>query len=171
MYRDKSKPPKTPYETKFWNCAAKLKKDGYKTVVHALAWESPKAYYYLLSRLQDKTPLERITILLWRDYYPVVKKLEMSGYGTLSPSSLRTFREKYFKTKNLPNPQQEELKVEQEISYLQAKKQQIMSLLNQIMPIEERVALTNVGENMRLEVFDAISEMTRLQTRLRKRVG
>lgn len=166
MYRDKSKPPLTPQDTQFWKCAANLKKDKFKTIVHALAWHSPPVYSYLISLLETKTPLERITILLWRDHYRVVRKLELLGYGSLSPSSLRTFREKYFKTNNLPNPQVEKLKIEQQIAYLQVKKQQVELLLKQVEPIEKRVAVTHIGQRMRLEVHNTLSQMLKLKTRL-----
>lgn len=166
MYRDKNKPRQTPHDTQFWKCAAKIKHDNFKTIVHALAWHSLSAYSNLIGLLEAKTPLERITILLWRDHYLVVKKLEKLGYGKLSPSSLRTFREKYFKTNNLPNPQVEKLKIEQQIAYLQVKKQQVELLLKQVEPIEKRVAVTHIGQRMRLEVHNTLSQMLQLQTRL-----
>lgn len=166
MYRDKSKPPRTPQDTQFWKCAAKLKKDKFKTIVHALAWHSLPAYTYLLNLLETKTPLERITILLWRDHYRVVRKLEQLGYGSFSPSSIRTFREKYFRTNDSPQPQKEKLKIEHQITYLQAKRQYIESLLKEVEPIEKRVSLTNIGQKMRFEVHEILSQMIKLQTRL-----
>ncbi len=166
MYRDKSKPPQTPQDTQFWKCAANLKKDKFKTIIHALAWHSLPAYSYLINLLETKTPLERITILLWRDHYRVVRKLELLGYGSLSPSSIRTFREKYFRTNDSPQPLKEKLQIEHQINYLQAKRQHIESLLRVVEPIEKRVSLTNTGQKMRLEVHEILSQMIQLQTRL-----
>ncbi len=166
MYRDKNKPPLSPQDTKFWSYAAKLKKNGHKTIVHALAWESPKAYQYLLSLFRDKTPLERITILLWRDYQSVVRKLEMKGYGTLSPSSLRTFREKYFLTKDLPNPELDKNKTSVEATLAHQLGTQLTKMAESLDEIERRVYPTKIGHNLRKKAFDSLRKAVILQTRL-----
>lgn len=98
MYRDPNRVRKTPQDTKFWQYASNLKKAGHKTVVHALAWEYPDTYKFLLQLLKKDTPLERVTILLWRDYPIQMKKFEQKGFGTFSPTALKRFRDKYFLT-------------------------------------------------------------------------
>lgn len=157
----------TPQDTKFWNCAAKLKKDGHRTVIHALAWHSPEAYSYLYSLLKVKTPLERITTLLWRDHMPMVRKIEKLGYGTLSPSSLRRFREKYFNTGNLPNPivTKNKLATDAELAYQQGK--QLAQMSESLHEIEVRVYPTKIGHQLRQKAFDSFCLAAKLQSRLK----
>lgn len=166
MYRARNKQPQSPQDTKFWNCAAKLKKDGHRTIIHALAWHSPEAYSYLYTLLKNKTPLEHITTLLWRDYSPVVKKIEKLGYGTLSPSSLRRFREKYFNTDNLPDPYaaKKRLEIDAKLAYQQGK--QFAQMSESIEEIEVRVYPTKIGHKLRQMAFDSFCLAAKLQSRL-----
>ncbi len=168
MYWSKNNPPISPQDTKLWDYAARLKKDGHRTIVHALAWESPKVYSYLLSLLQDGTPLERITILLWREHFQVAKKLEKLGYGTLSPSCLRTFREKYFKFGNLLNPVLAKNKMASESQLAYQYGTQLKQMNESLHQIEVRVYPTKIGHQLRKKAFDAFYRAVILQSRLSK---
>jgi len=147
-------------------CAAHLKRNGHKTIVHALAWESLEAYAYLLALLKHKTPLERIAILLWRDHFQVTRKLEAHGYGTLSPSSLRTFREKYFKTGQLPNPVHIRHKKEAEATLALMHGKKLSDMATTLADIEKRVWPTKIGLRLRKSAFDSLYKSSKLQAQL-----
>jgi hypothetical protein len=168
MYRNKNKPRLSPHDTKFWNYAANLKRDGHRTIIHALAWKSPEAYAYLYSLLRDKTPLERISILLWRDHWQAARKLEKLGYGTLSPSCLRTFREKYFKTGNLPNPVLTKSKMDSDAQLAYQHGTQLKQMNESLHQIEVRVYPTKIGQKLRQKAFDSFFLAAKLQSRLSK---
>ena len=166
MYTDKTRKRKTPQDTKFWQYASNLKRAGHKTIVHALAWEFPSTYAYLNNLLQQDTPLERITILLWRDYPHQMKTFEKKGYGTFSPTSLRRFKEKYFSTGKLPNPKH---KLKTELSEAQSliiQAIQSSALARKVYEIDKRVWPTQLGQKLRQESFDATMKVAKLQSQL-----
>lgn len=166
MYKQKNKTPLTPHDTQFWRYAAKLKRDGHKTIVHALAWEFPTTYSYLITLLQSKTPLERISILLWKNHLEAMRRLEKQGYGTFSPSSLRTFREKYFKIGDLPNPELIRAKQLAEAQLLMLQSSQLQPTLDELLAIEMRVHPTRIGHKLRKQNFQILQKIAKFQSRL-----
>jgi len=166
MYRDKTRKRKSPQDTKFWQYASNLKNAGHKTIVHALAWEYPDNYNFLLQLLKKDTPLERITILLWRDYPTQMKKFEQKGFGTFSPTALRRFRDKYFLTGNMPDPDGIRKAKEIEAKRLEEQVSEIKIILAKFSEVEKRVHLTQTGENLRMEAYEKISKLVKLQSQL-----
>lgn len=166
MYKNKSRKRKIPQDTKFWHYASNLKKAGHKTIVHALAWEFPSTYEYLINLLQQDTPLERITILLWRDYSNQMKTFEKKGYGTFSPTALRRFKEKYFSTGKLPNPRHRLKTKLSEAQSLIIQANQSYALAKKVYEIDKRVWPTKLGQKLRQESFDATMKVAKLQSQL-----
>ncbi|HEX7017684.1 MAG TPA: hypothetical protein VF209_02135 [Patescibacteria group bacterium] len=166
MHRDKNHKRKTQQDFQFWQYASNLKKAGHKTIVHALAWECPRAYHFLLQQLSEKTPLERITILLWRDYQTDVGSLEQKGYGTLSPTALRRFRDKYYSTNNLPNPKITRAVKQQELHSLIQEAQQLKLMANKFFEIDMRVWPTQTGQSLRKKHHETVLKIAKLQSQL-----
>ena len=166
MYRDSNRVRKTPQDTKFWQYASNLKKAGHKTIVHALAWEYPDIYKLLLQLLKRDTPLERITILLWRDYPTQMKKFEQKGFGTFSTTALKRFRDKYFLTGNMPNPDGIRKAKEIEASRLEEELVRIKEMLAKFSEVEKKVHLTHSGELLRKQAFETTSKLLEIQRQL-----
>ncbi len=165
----KNKSLQLSHDNKFWNCAARLRRDGHKTIVHALAWESPGAYDYLLGLLSDKIPPERISVLLWSNHINVVKKLENQGYGTFSPSSLRRFRQKYFDTGELPDVTlvASKMLAKAKLSYQLGS--QLAQMSESLYKLELRVHPTKIGHKLRKKAYNSLYLAAKLQNRLSKK--
>lgn len=166
MYRDKTRKRKTPQDTKFWQYASNLKKAGHKTIVHALAWEYPDTYKFLLQLLKKDTPLERITISLWTDYPAQMKKFEKKGFGTFSPTALKRFRDKYFLTGNMPDPDGIRKSKLIEAKRLEEQVGEIKTMLAKFREVEKRVHLTQTGQNLRMEAHKKLYKLAKLQSQL-----
>lgn len=166
MYKNKARKRKSPQNTQFWQYASNLKKAGHKTIVHALAWEYPKAYSFLLSQFKQNTPLERITILLWRDYSDQMRKLEQKGFGTFSPTALKRFRDKYFLKSTMPDPEGIRKSKTVEVVTLKQEIDQLKVFLVKINKVEKKVHLTQTGENLRSQTFEKLSKLIKLQSQL-----
>lgn len=166
MYRDKTRKRKTPQDTKFWQYASNLKKAGHKTIVHALALEYPDTYKFLLQLLKKDTPLERITISLWRDYPTQMKKFEQKGFGIFSPTALKRFRDKYFLIGNMPDPDGIRKAKEIEANRLEEQVNEIKTMLAKFREVEKRVHLTHTGESLRIEAFEKLQKLVKLQSQL-----
>lgn len=166
MYRNRKKAPLTPHDTHFWRYAAKLKKAGYKSIVHALAENYFDIYKRLLSELHSETPLERITVLLWRDHSSQLTKFEQLGFGSLAPTSIRRFRDKYFNTGNFADPSLMKKKKESEVTLLSLQGQLMKSQVERMTEIELRVMPTAAGMKYRKEYSDLLLRIIKLQTQL-----
>lgn len=166
MYRNKNKPPLAPHDTQFWRYAAKLKKCGYKSIIHALADSHFDLYKRLISELRSETPIERITILLWRDYHTQLSQFEKLGFGTLAPTSIRRFRDKYFKPGNFADPAKLRKKKEDEIVSLSFQVRLMEKQVKRMTDIELRVMPTATGMKFRKEYSDLLFRIVRLQSQL-----
>lgn len=141
MYRPHYGTPRTAKITKPWQFAGTLKQWGHETAVHALAVINPLAYQYILKELTEKTPLERIMSGLWRDYSPTLAKMKQIGFGMLSPNSLFTFREKYFKKNDYPDPLQVQEGKRRQLEILERKFKFIKDYFDIVYPIYDRVGV------------------------------
>ncbi len=166
MYRNKNKPPLTPRDTQFWRYTAKLKKSGYKSIIHALADRHFDLHRRLIFELRSKTPIERITILLWRDYHTQLSQFEKLGFGTLAPASIRRFRDKYFKSGNFADPAKLRKKKEDEIVSLTFRVRLMRQQAKRMTDIELRVMPTTTGMKLRKEYSDLLSRIIKLQNQL-----
>jgi len=166
MYRDPTRIRKTPQDTKFWRYASNLKKAEHKSIVHALAWEYPDTYNYLLKLLNQDTPLERITILLWRDYPTQMKSFEKMGFGTFSPTALKRFSDKYFLTGNMPDPDGIRKTKQIEVDSLRKEIDQLQVYLDKFRVIEKKVHLTQTGEKLRKQAYEKVTKLIKLRSQL-----
>ena len=166
MYKDPTRTRKTPQDTKFWQYASNLKNAGHKTIVHALAWEYPDTYNFLLQLLKKDTSLERITISLWRDYPAQMKSFEKKGFGTFSPTALKRFRDKYFLTGKMPNPDGIKKAKLIEAEELIREYNQLKKLQKKFYEVETKVHLTQTGQNLRMEAHKMLCKLRKIESQL-----
>lgn len=166
MYRDRKTPPLSPQYTRFWQYAAKLKKAGYKSIIHALVDKHFDIYSRLMAELRSKTPIEQITVLLWRDYRLQLTKFERLGFGKLAPTSIRRFREKYFNTGNFVEPVKLKKKKEVEVMLFSLQGRLIEKQVKRMTEIELRVMPTATGMKLRKDYSDLLLRIVKLQSQL-----
>lgn len=159
--------PRTAKITKPWQFASTLKEWGHETAVHALAVINPLAYQYILQALTEKTPLEKIMSGLWRDHSPALAKMKQIGFGTISPNSLFTFREKYFNKNEFPDPRQVQEGKRQQLELLEKQLNFIAPYVETVSAISKRVGVpTKYGIKLAMKYFTCARKITQIKFEL-----
>ena len=167
MYRPKYRVRKTPHDVKPWYYTSRLKSHRFKSAVHALASIDRQAYYFIIKEFCDRTSLELIMSGLWKYHSNALKEMQNRGYGSLSPNSLYTFREKYWKTGRLSNPEKERAIKLLRRENLMAKFDGLNKMNKPIMEIQRRTAIpTDIGIKLFQKLAKCIDEIMVLNFQL-----
>lgn len=167
MYRQKDRIRKTSQQVKPWSYAAKIKKAGFPTAVHAVASMDIEAYYFILNELKDRTSLEMIMAGLWKNFPQALERMEKLHYGSLSPNSLLTFKRNYWDTKRLPDIEKEKnIKYQMMQLYIKSS-ERIKKAVDKIRAVEKRVGIpTRLGDEQIERLFDCNKKILDLQIQL-----
>jgi len=95
-----------------------------------------------------------------------MKKFEKKGFGTFSPTALKRFRDKYFLTGNMPDPDGIRKAKEIEVGSLEEKLIRVKEMLAKFSEIEKKVHLTHSGEILRKQAFETTSKLFEIYSQL-----